>query len=147
MAVFQFAHEADAVGNHNQNHPHVFGEGEQQVPEVLASYRRCLVVERLHLYQSCDDTRHAVAEQSRSLFGVSPSVDDAWMEQYGEQSVAFQSSLFYGDGGSAERADDSVHAEDVALPLPFFCDIVKKSSEKGHVVRGDKIVCFPLKSV
>ena len=48
-------HQVYTIGNHNEDHTHVLGKGEQQIPEILALYDRILSVQLLNAYQTMKD--------------------------------------------------------------------------------------------
>lgn len=87
------AHEAQPVGNHDDNHPHIFGEGEQQVAEVVALYGLLLGVESAGLDEPADNFYTVVAEQRFYGFKTQPVFDYKIAGEYGGQGAAVEPYL------------------------------------------------------
>ena len=118
LLVFRVAylpHQVHAVGYHNQNHAHVFGKREQQVPEVLALDDGVLLVKVLYAHQSVDDGRSLAAEGGVDFLERHHSAYHAVVEQDGQHPVALQSLFLNGQYGRLQTLMDGIQTENVAL--------------------------------
>ena len=120
MRVAYLSHEVHAVGNHDENHAHVLGEGEQEVSEVLALYDGVFLVQFLYAYEPVDDGGHGLALRLCYLFQVGGAVDDARVEECGDGTVALEPLFLYGDDGRSETMQHGIEAEDVSLHVSIF---------------------------
>ena len=118
LRVTDLPHQVHPVGNHDQDHAHVLGKGEQQVTEVLALDDGILLVEQLDAVQTVEDARHLVAVLLPHLLRRQPTLLDLRNQIDGLDGIALQTDLLLQD---RRRLDSH--------PLLF---LICKSKQIGH---------------
>ena len=91
--VVDHAHEAQSVGNHDDNHAHVLGKSEQQVAEVVALYGLLLGIEAAGLDEAANDFYAVGAEEVFDPVEGDAFLDDEVASQYGRQRAAVETHL------------------------------------------------------
>ena len=62
LRVLDLSHDADAVGNHDEDDAHVFRKSDEQAAEVVASHRSTLGVHLADAHQAVQDMSHFFAK-------------------------------------------------------------------------------------
>ena len=106
------AHEAHAVGNHDEDHAHVLCKGEQEVAEVLRLDDGRLAVELPDALQPVHDAGHGFAEVRRHTF---VALNGGRTQHDGHQTVAPKAYLVGGQQRRIQAAHDGIKAEGVPL--------------------------------
>ena len=115
------AHQAKTVGNHNQDHPHIFGKREKQVMEVLGIDGRIACIQVGRLQQSPDDQCHVGIECLFDLFAGNDLFQNGTIEQERNHGSPFQTDLRGCDQGSIYISYQAVDAVLVS-PVTVECD-------------------------
>ena len=112
------AHEAEAVGNHQEDDADILGKGEEQMVEVLRIDRRVAGVEVGRLQEAANHERDFLAEKLLDFLDRDDLFIDRAIEQEGDDRRAAESDFDGGDEGGvdvAEQAVDAVFVSSVAF--------------------------------
>ena len=112
--LFTHAHHAEAVGNHDEDHAHIFGKGEEQVVEVLRVDRRVAGVEVGCLQQAADHEGHVGVERLLHLVERDGLLHHRTIEQESDDGGAFEADVMRSDDGRVDVAQEAVDAVAIA---------------------------------
>ena len=115
VCVFDLPHDVHAVGNHDEDDAHVFGERKQQAPEILASHAGGLFIKFLDAVQAADDAGHVFAEFFFHVFRSAVAATDACVHHHADDGSAGQPDFRGHDECGLHVVEDGVHAEHIPL--------------------------------
>ncbi len=138
--VAYLAHQADAIGDHDEHHAHVLGEGEEQVAEVLALHNGSLAVELLDADEPLEDRRHALAEVLARQRRVIVAAKHALVEHDGQQTVTAQADVADGHLRRHQSLEDGIEAEAVALDVASLDLRMDMGAQTLHVSTAQGVV-------
>ena len=95
--MFAEAHQAEAVGDHDQDHAHIFGKREQQFMEVFGINSRVAGVKVRSLQQAADDQGDICIECLFHFIQRDDLFQDRAVEQESDDRCTLQSDLCSGD--------------------------------------------------
>ena len=113
--VAHLTHQVHPVGNHEENHAHVFSKRNEQIAEVFALDHRIALVKLLNASQSVDDLCHARPEFLLDVFLRRVARHDARVKHYGDDGIPTYANLLDGNLSCLQSVEDGVQSESVAL--------------------------------
>ena len=116
--LLDLAHQVHAVGNHDEDDPHVLGEREEQVAEVFRFDGRALGIEFVDFHQAPDDARYVFAVLLADRLEGAQSPLHRFVEHDAQDGSPFHADFLGHDDGRLHVLDDGVHAERVARQVP-----------------------------
>ena len=120
--VVDHLHHAQPVGNHDDNHPYVFGKGEQQLAEVLALDSRLFGIEAVRLDEPPNELGNVVAELFPYGFDRQKLAHYQVEKQSRDEHAALHTHPVAQDECRVEVADDRIDALLVALVMSrLYC--------------------------
>ena len=125
VAVAYEPHQVHPVGYHDEDHPHVFREGDEQITEVFGLYGGSLLVKFAHLVQSLSDVCHLFAELLLYVLCHIVARRHTAVEQYGQHRLQSQVHLVHRYVGSLQSQHDGVEAEDIAVQFAALYHVVQ----------------------
>ena len=97
LSVTDLTHQVDAIGNHNEDHTHILGKGQQKITEVLALHHRILLIELLDAVQAMKDAGHLRTILLLDLFDGDPSILNLRNQMNSLDGIAFQADFLFED--------------------------------------------------
>ena len=114
VRVLYLAHQVHTVGNHDENHAHILGKGEEQVAEVFRLDGGTLGIQLVYLHQSADDAGHVLAVFLLHHFQRIEITLHCLVQHDAQDGSPFHTYLFGHDDGRLHIFQDGVHTEFVA---------------------------------
>ena len=108
------AHEAHAVGYHDENHAHVFGHRYQQAAEVFALDGCTLLIQIADAQESVHDAGHLVAKVAPDVFQRHIAPHHGAVEQHTQHRPSCRSHLLSHDERRLHIGEDVAQSECVA---------------------------------
>ena len=133
------AHEAHAVGNHDEDHAHVLRKGEQEVAEVLRLDDGRLAVELPDALQPVHDAGYGFAEVRRHTF---VALNGGRTQHDGHQTVAPESYLVGGLQRRIQAAQDGIEAEGIPLKTTLGMSLAEALANLRSVTVVERNPCM-----
>ena len=117
--ILDLTHEVHTVGNHDENHSHVFCKRKQQVSEVFRFDGRALGIEFIDLDQTFNNTRHIFAIFRMDKIQGTQTVFDRFVQHDAQNCGTLHADFFSHNDSCLHILDNRVHAKDISRQIPF----------------------------
>ena len=125
FALLDLPHDVYAVGNHNENDTHVFGESQQQVAEILGLDGRAFGIKFVYTYQSPDDACHILAIDLLHFKSSASAAAHGVVQHESQDRSTFHSDFFRHDDSRLHIFDDGIQTEYITLDTVVLYSIDK----------------------
>ena len=125
LAILYLPHDVYAVGNHDENDTHVFGESQQQVAEILGLDGRAFGIKFVYTYQSPDDACHVLAINLLYFLGGASTAAHGVVQHESQNGGALHANFFRYDDSRLHIFDDGIQTEYITLDTVVLYSIDK----------------------